>query len=136
MDSIGERLRKIRKLRGWTQSAVSQKANINAALYRQYECGDRVPKLSALEKIAHALDVDIAFLRPTKTDTPMAVLALLFDLVDEFGDIVMESKDGTVLFGINRGEYGAENQKLAEALRAHNELTPEEFKKWLVDYSC
>lgn len=134
MDTIGERLKKIRKLRGWTQSAVSQKAHINAALYRQYECGDRTPKLEALVKIAGALEVDVAFLQPTRTDTPMSTLALIFDLLEEYGDIVFQNKGGTVMFGIDHFAHSSENLKLSAAMNAHKGLTPEAFKQWLMNY--
>lgn len=82
---------------------------MNEILYRSYECGDKNPKLDALKKIATALDVDVAFLQPLKTDTPMAILALLFNLIDEYGDIVIENKGGNVLFGIDHLNNMREN---------------------------
>lgn len=134
MDTISMRLKKIRSIKKLTQAEVSSKAGIGASLYRQYECGNRVPKLGALKKIATALDVDVAFLQPLKTDTPMSILALIFNLADEYGDIVIENKGGTVLFGIDHLNNMRENLQLAEAKSAHDKLSTEEFKEWLINY--
>jgi len=134
MDTIAERLKKIRKLRGHTQAVVSERARINAGLYRQYECGDRIPKLEALQKIAGALDVDVAFLQPSLTDTPMSVYALLFDLLSEYGDVTFQNNGGTVTFGIDHYEHSSENIKLSAAMNAHMRLSQEEFLKWLISY--
>lgn len=134
MDSIGKRIKKVRAIKKLIQAEVSNKAEISASLYRQYECGDRVPKQEALQKIAKALDVDVAFLQPLKTDTPMSMLALMFNLIDEYGNIVIENRDGTVLFGIDHLRNTQENLQLAEAKSAYEKLTVEEFKKWLIDY--
>lgn len=132
--TIGERLKTIRNYRGWTQATVSQKAKINNALYRQYECGDRIPKLKALIKIASALEVDIAFLQPSKMDSPMAILALLFDLIDNYGDVTFDNRGPTVHFGIDHMMNSRINLILMAAMNAHKDLSVEEFKKWLINY--
>ena len=133
MDSIGQRIRKIREMRNFTQKALAEKAQMHEVTLRYYEIGVRKPKPDQLQKLAEALEVDIAFLYPTKTDTPMALYALLFDLVDQFGDVVMEQKGGTVLFGIDHYEYPSKNIALTLALNAHDRMSPDEFKKWLID---
>lgn len=134
MDTVNKRLQKIRKLKGMTQLEVSQKAEINPSLYRQYECGDRTPKLDALQKIASAMEVDVAFFKPLSINTDLSLLALLFNLVDEYGDVKMENKGGTTLVGIDHLNYGRESEHLRLAKLAHDELSVEDFKKWLVNY--
>lgn len=120
-------------MRNLTQKALAEKAAMHEVSLRYYEIGVRKPKADQLQKLASALEVDIAFLQPSQIDTPFALYALLFDLVDQFGDIVMEKKGGTVLFGIDKSDHMIENIKLTAALTAHGKLTPQEFKKWLID---
>ena len=134
MNTVGQRIRKLREMRGYSQKFLAEKAGIHEVSLQYYEIGKRHPKADQLEKLSIALEVDMAFLQPAVTDTPMALLALLFDLVDQFDDIVMETKGGTVLFGIDHLEHSSENLKLSAALQAHSKLSLAEFKKWLIDY--
>lgn len=131
MISTGMRIRKIRKMRGLTQKALASKAGIPEITIQCYELETRHPKPEQLSKIAKALDVDIAFLLPQEADSYMAIM---FDLIEKYGDIVFENKGETVFFGIDfsRNEQG--NLQLAEAKTAHERLPVEEFKKWLIDY--
>ena len=132
--TTAERITEIRKYKKMTQSEVAERAGINHSLYRQYECEVRIPKVEALRKIAEALDVDVAFLKPEKEETPMSILALLYNLIEKYGDVKMENKGGTVLFGINITEHPSENFKLQDALRAHENMSVDEFKEWLINY--
>ena len=133
MDSVGQRIRKLRELRGYSQKSLAQKAGIHEISLQFYELERRHPKVEQLEKIAMALEIDIAFLQPAKTDSPLALYALLFDLVDQFGDVVMQQKGGTVLFGIDHTKHAMQNIDLSLALDAHTQLSPTEFQKWLID---
>lgn len=133
MDSFAQRIKKLREMRGYTQKQLAEKAGIHEMSIQFYEYGTRRPKPEQLPKLAEALDVDIAYLQPTVTDTPLALLALLFDLMDEFGDIKIEQHNEGVLFGLG-SEHIQENRLLTSAFYAHETLSPENFKKWLLDY--
>lgn len=134
MDSVGNRMRKIREMRGWTQKYVAERAGLHVVSYQYYELGTRNAKPDTLQRIADALEVDIAFLYPTKTNSPMSLLALLFDLLEDYGDVKMENRGGTVLFGIDNMKHPMENFKLQDAVQAHNKMTSAEFKEWLINY--
>ncbi len=131
MDTLGQRIRKIRDMRRLTQKALASKAGISEVALQCYELGTRRPKQEQLIKIAAALDIDVAFLMPCKTDTPMALFALLYDLIDEYGDIEIISKGGQILFGVKKSN---ENIKLRAAVEAHEKYSVEDFKKWLISY--
>ena len=134
MDTIGERIKKIRQLKGVTQLVISDKAGINAALYRQYECGDRTPKVAQLQKIADALEIDITFLQPTRYDTPSAIFASLFDMIDAYGDVTFHV-DGEVAFiGVKITDNPAALNELDVASKAHLDLNIDDFKKWLITH--
>lgn len=60
MDKIGNKIRCLRKLRGWSQETLAFNANINPAFLGQLERGLKSPTVVTLKKIAEALDVSLA----------------------------------------------------------------------------
>lgn len=133
MDSFAQRVKKLREMRGYTQKGLAEKAGMHEMTIQFYEYGTRRPKPEQLPKLAEALGVDVAFLQPAVTDTPMALCALLYDLIEEYGDVKMEEHNGSILFGLN-SNYVKENTLLTDVFHAHETLSPEDFKKWLLDY--
>lgn len=133
MDTVGQRIKRIREIRGRTQKELASILGIHSMTMQSYELGYRHPSQEKLENIANALDVDIAFLQPSKLDTPNAILARLLDFVIEYGDITISENDGEILIGLDKKKNPIENKKLKEAFNAHESMTPEEFKKWLLD---
>ena len=132
--TVGERIREIRKFQGLSQVEVSRRSGIHEVLFRRYESGERVPKLEALQKIAAALDVDVAFLLPSKVDTSMSILALLYNMIEDYGDIVIKNNGGTITFAPEQLGSPLLREKLTAAANAHEKLNKEEFKQWLIDY--
>lgn len=96
-------------MRGYTQKQLAEKAGIHEMSIQFYEYGTRRPKPEQLPKLAEALDVDVAYLQPTVMDSPLSLLALLFDFMDEFGDVKIEQHNGDILFGVG-SEHDPENQ--------------------------
>lgn len=125
---LGQRIKKMRKLRGYTQRKLAVKAGLNEITIQFYEYGTRRPKAEQLHKLADALEVDVSFLMPRGLDTPAAFYSLLFDLVEQCGDVVMEERNGAVLFGVRDGSV---NAALRTALEKHKNLPPEEFQAFL-----
>ena len=134
MNIIAENIARRRKELGMTQKELAERASIHVISLKNYELNNKLPKYDQLLKLADALEIDIAFLQPTKLDTSNAILALMFDLMEQYGDIKMEMRGGTVLFGIDSFNHFSENQKLSEALKAHANMSPSEFKEWLTEY--
>lgn len=134
MDTVGKRIKRIRKIRGWTQKELAERAGINLFSLKSHELDNKIPKYEQLLKLANALEIDVAFLQPVKLDTNNAIAALLFNLMEQYGDIKMEMKGGTVLFGIDCYDHFTENEKLSEMMKAHENLSPNEFMEWLTDY--
>ncbi len=60
--TIGEKIREIRKARGLTQKELGEKAGIAEPTIRRYELGKLNPKIETVKKIADALGVDAAYL--------------------------------------------------------------------------
>lgn len=136
MDSVGQRIKSYRLLRGWTQKELASRADMHEVSEQSYELGARHPKPEQLEKLARALDIDISYLYPSKTDTPEAIIGILYDLLDEYGGITVKNVDGHILFGVD--DLSA-NRRLRDVYEEYQkveagEKTLEEFKTWLAKY--
>ncbi len=62
LQQLGKRIIYLRSEKGWSQLNLSLEANINRNYLSDLERGRRNPTLKILEKIAFALNVDLATL--------------------------------------------------------------------------
>lgn len=61
MSTVGENIKRIRKLRGYTQADLGEKCGMVDSAIRRYESGAYYkPKLETVQKIANALQVPIS----------------------------------------------------------------------------
>lgn len=132
MDTVGNRIRKMRIARNLTQRELAARTGIHEVLMRRYEYGDRRPKLNQLEKIAAALGVDVAiFLLPETS----SIFAIIYGLMDLCGDITISEHEGECYIGVpsNSKLQSEWNQALAAALKEKELSGPEEFSQWLAN---
>jgi transcriptional regulator with XRE-family HTH domain len=61
-EAIGERVRRLRKAKGWTQVALAYNADRAPSVVSQVETGKRDPELATIKKLAVALEVDWRYL--------------------------------------------------------------------------
>lgn len=78
--AIGEKIRRVRKERGYTQKQLAEKCKMYESQIRKYELGKANPKLETIEKIAVALNVAISDLLDQST------LNITNDMIDLFSD--------------------------------------------------
>jgi transcriptional regulator with XRE-family HTH domain len=77
---VGQAIRLLRLLRGYSYSEFAERANLSATYLRQVERGERDIGLGALELIAQGLDCEMRLLLPGNGRSPVAsVIADLFD---------------------------------------------------------
>jgi ribosome-binding protein aMBF1 (putative translation factor) len=57
---LGAAVRQLREQRGWSQSELARAASMTQSAIARFEAGGTVPTLPVLERIAHALDVELA----------------------------------------------------------------------------
>jgi transcriptional regulator with XRE-family HTH domain len=57
---VGERIRFLRKLRGFTQEALAEKAEISVTFIGLTERGKNIPSITTLDRIATALSVKLS----------------------------------------------------------------------------
>ena len=87
--NVGERIRYIRKLRGWSQEALALQADINPAFLGHLERGLKSPTGKTLEKIVAALDISLAelFADPERvTNTEEQLLNQIHDLIKDLSE--------------------------------------------------
>lgn len=103
--TIGQKIRKIRILRGMTQKELGLKVGFSSstadARIRQYEIGVMNPKEDKLKKIAEALDVDICCLSDINIKSSEDLMQTLFDLEDNFGLQLDTDENGRVILSFD-----------------------------------
>lgn len=62
MSSFGEKLKQLRKERGWSQDAFAEKVGIHGRHVGKYEIGNVLPNGETLLRIARVLDVSLDYL--------------------------------------------------------------------------
>jgi transcriptional regulator with XRE-family HTH domain len=58
--SVNEKIRSIREAKGLTQEQVAEKTGISSSVYGDIERGENDPKLSKLQKIAEAFEIQLS----------------------------------------------------------------------------
>lgn len=95
MDTTGRRIKRLRLKKGISQSQLSKRSGITSTLLQQYEYGTRHPKEDQLSKIALALGVAPAMLRPLDVDTVDGLLAIIYEMHTSYHGIEIVEENGT-----------------------------------------
>ena len=93
--SVGENIRRYRKLRGMTQAQLAEAVGLTEGAVRHYESGIRAVKPELLESIAAALGVSDNALKDYGVETAGDLMSLLVRLEDSFG--IAPASDGSGL---------------------------------------
>lgn len=95
--TVGEKIKKIRQLRGLTQVQLANFVSLPVGRIKQYETNVRNPKPAQLEEFASALGVSTEFLTNHTIDSYNDVKHTLMELEDTFGLTVTEIDGKCVL---------------------------------------
>jgi ribosome-binding protein aMBF1 (putative translation factor) len=57
---LGRAVRELRELNGWSQAQLAELAGMTQSAVARFEAGGTVPTLPVLERLARALDVELA----------------------------------------------------------------------------
>ncbi|MEV7470039.1 XRE family transcriptional regulator [Streptomyces kronopolitis] len=83
---IGERIRALRKQRGWTVQQLSEAGKVSRRMLTDIELGQANPSLATVDRVARALDTDFAALALPESD-PAGT--------DVEGTLVWQAPDGS-----------------------------------------
>lgn len=91
-DRIGERIRKVRKAKGWTPAQLGEELGkipgskaISADMVGKYENGQRKPKHNRLKDIAAVLGVETLALEDPVTANYIGAMYALFEMEAKYG---------------------------------------------------
>lgn len=95
--TVGDNIRRIRKMRGLTQKELGARLGVSEAFIRAYESGRRNPKEKNLQAIADALVVNIEVLRNSDIDGIKA-MHMLFQIARQYSGNLssVEDEDGNI----------------------------------------
>lgn len=93
---LGEKIKQLRKERGFSQTILEQKSGVNSKLLSKYENCRIVPTADTLKKIAEGLEISADYLLfenvPKNGLSPLKDLEL-FELFKEVEDMSQENKN-------------------------------------------
>ena len=132
--SVGENIRRYRKLRGMTQAQLAEAVGLTEGAVRHYESGIRAVKPELLGSIAAALGVSVNALKDYGVETAGDLASLLVRLEDSFG--IVPAADGAGL-SLNPKAPHAPKAAMAIELWAetraqleNGEIDADEYEDW------
>lgn len=90
-DIVGRRIKQLREQQGWTQSELAKKAVMSQAAISQFEEGNRLPSMQALEKIAGVFQMSVSNLLADLNQTDAEKEELIKLLTENLRDLPKES---------------------------------------------
>lgn len=132
--SVGENIRRYRKLRGMTQAQLAEAVGLTEGAVRHYESGIRAVKPELLESIAAALGVSVNALKDYGVETAGDLMSLLVRLEDSFG--IVPAADG---LGLSLNPKAPHAPKAAMAIKLwsekraqleNGEIDDSEYEDW------
>lgn len=131
----GEKLRKLRLLRGLTQKELARMSGLTDSAIRNYELGYRSPDENQLKKIADALQCDASAL---VDHTPISIfefMQIIFDYENDFKirPLVEGSTTGLLFHNEDFNNFILEWEDMR---RKHydGEISDDEFDDWKLSY--
>ena len=132
--SVGENIRRYRRLRGMTQAQLAETVDLTEGAVRHYESGIRAVKPELLESISAALGVSVNALKDYGVETVGDLTSLLVRLEDSFG--IVPAADGTGL-SLNpkaphaaKAAMGLELWAEKRAQVENGEIDADEYEDW------
>ena len=140
---IGDRIRYYRLKREMTQKQLAEKCGLNESTIRNYELGNRTPKLEIIEDIANALEVSQFAIREPSLSSLFSSLHVLFSMEILHG-MHPEMIDGepylafpSIKGGVEKGSlFGMAVASWAEAYKKwqDGEIDEKTYRDWTEKY--
>lgn len=94
--TIGERIKKYRKVAGMTQRELAEKCGSATGTIQQYELDKRQPRVEQLQKIAHILNVSVSELLGTVQRNEHFWTSYLNDKLKQIGCRIVHDEDNAM----------------------------------------
>ena len=92
-NTFAERLKELRKRKGFSQAQLAEMMNVHFAQVSRYERGETKPNSEAMTKLAHALDTTVDFLMSGASDDVAQNAGLDKEIISRFKQIQTLSQD-------------------------------------------
>lgn len=131
----GEKLKKLRLLRGLTQKELARMSDLTDSAIRNYELGYRSPDKDQLKKIAEALKCDASALIDHTPISIFEFMQITFDYEDDFKirPLVEGSTVGLMSHDENLNDFLLEWEDMRRK-HYNGEITDDEFDDWKLSY--
>ncbi len=108
----GERLRKLRQERGFTQEEVALRADITTSYYGQLERGTANPSVAMLEKICAVMGISISDIFTGSDTNLLSVDALSMQILHQLNGKSNEEKE--LILSMIKNAFRLQNLKKSE----------------------
>lgn len=92
--TTGERIKKFRKAKGFTQEQLASKIGVSVMTIRRFESGTREPKIKMLESIADVLEIPVSGL--FDFEQPFEIIGQLTDALHDNSHAIVEAGKNVV----------------------------------------
>ncbi len=110
--NYGERLRELRRQRGFTQEEVALRADITTSYYGQIERGSANPSVALLEKICAVMGISISDIFTNAETNPLSIDALSMQIIHQINGKSDEEKE--LILSMIKTAFRLQNLKKSE----------------------
>lgn len=137
--TIGEKIKKVRSLRGLTQKELGLLIGLSNIRVQQYESGYRIPQGKIMKDICDALEVSECFFVNHHMETEEDIIQLLFDLERRCSMEVIQIDEKNNIYGIlfkdNIVNEGVKKWYEKRKLMKSGELSENDYALWQAKFS-
>lgn len=137
--TIGEKIKKVRSLRGLTQKELGLLIGLSNIRVQQYESGYRIPQGKIMKDICDALEVSECFFVNHHMETEEDIIQLLFDLGRSCSIEVIQIDEKNNIYGIlfkdNIVNEGVKKWYEKRKLMKSGELSENDYALWQAKFS-
>lgn len=137
--TIGEKIKKVRSLRGLTQKELGLLIGLSNIRVQQYESGYRIPQGKIMKDICDALEVSECFFVNHHMETEEDIIQLLFDLGRSCSMEVIQIDEKNNIYGIlfkdNIVNEGVKKWYEKRKLMKSGELSENDYALWQAKFS-
>lgn len=109
--SLGDRIRQLRKQRGYTQDRLAEAAGIDSKSLSRIECSVFNPAIETLESLAKALDVRMQDFFIEDSESPRSLRLFLLDLIATASDKEIVQIAESVKRTVNRKQRSVRSKR-------------------------
>ena len=132
METVGERIKRLRKLNNWTQNDLAKRVNVSAQVISNWERSYTDPDHDDISRLAKTFDVTSDYIllgREEKVDIPPLLADLDYDLVLKFIEAMKDTTTELFFDNILSASKEEREELIKEFLEVKKAMKNKPFKK-------